>query len=131
MRELELCRGAEIRSIVGTARHCHYLDTPVTGKYKKLRACSGDHSMSELTSGRVLCIKSFSDFQFDPLDGYFGGEVRLAYLYDNGKCTPVTGFSVSGSYADACESFEFSEEKYCDYTYEGPLALKIKDVRVS
>ena len=131
MRELELVRDGELKNIVGGARHCHYLGTPVTGVYKKLRAeCTGT-PLSSLLSGKVLYVRSFSDFQFDPLDGYFGGEVRLGYLYDNGKRTPVTGFCISGNYKDRAEHFEFSSEGCSDYTYEGPLAVRIKDVDVT
>lgn len=131
MRELELCRDGEIKNITGNARHCYYLDTPVTGSYTKIKAVAEGVAQNKLTEGKVLYIKSFSDFQFDPLDGYFGGEVRLAYLYDNGTRIPVTGFSVSGSYNDTCESFEYSEESCSEYTYLGPAAMKIKNVSIS
>lgn len=129
MRDIELVRGGELCSVVGDMRFCSYLGREGTGEYEKLTVSDGTLSAEELFSGKCLHIASFSDFQFDPLDGYFGGEVRLGYLIDGkGKKLPVTGFSISGNYRELSESFEFSKERISDYTYDGPRYMKISGV---
>ena len=53
-------------------------------------------------------IKSFSDFQVDAMDGYFGGEFCLGYLFDGQKETIITGGTVSGNIFEAQKNLEFS-----------------------
>ena len=128
MRELPLVRDGKHTALVGGMRFCSYLGAEPTGEYDKLTADSGNTTLAQMRSGRCLHLVSFSDFQFDPLDGYFGGEVRLGYLVDGESVTPVSGFSVSGSYRGLSDSFEFSAERYTDRTYDGPRYMKIKGV---
>ncbi len=70
-------------------------------------------------------VKSFSDFQVDEMDGYFGGEFRLAYLYEGGEKKILTGGTVSGNIFEAQKNLKFSAEKYGDALYEGPAAVRI------
>lgn len=65
-----------------------------------------------------------SGLQVDLYNDYIGGEVRLAYLTENGKTTPVTGISISGSLSEVLGSFEFSSERVTRATYYGPKYAK-------
>ena len=65
------------------------------------------------------------------MTGHFAGEIRLAYLYDNGSVSLVTGGSVNGSIIDAQHDLVFSEERYDSSAYSGPYAVLLKDVPVS
>jgi len=56
-----------------------------------------------------LYVVSFSDFSMDSLSGYFGGEIRLAYLFDGEKVTPVTGGSVSGNLLELQKDMAFDQ----------------------
>ncbi len=73
----------------------------------------------------------FSDFQMDDFTGHFGGEIRLAYLFDGEKITKVTGGSINGIITKAHTNFVFSEEQYEDSRYAGPLAVRIENVAVA
>ncbi len=128
MRELPLVRDGRLCAVTGGMRFCSYLGCEPAGVYERITVSCGSKSKDELCSGRCIHIVSFSDFQFDPLDGYFGGEVRLAYLIEDGKRTPLTGFSVSGNYRELCGSFEFSKERACSYSYDGPRYMRISGV---
>ena len=128
MTERPLVRGGVLTSLVGSMRFCHYLGVPPTGEYDKLTAASGSLTLAQLREDKCLHLVSFSDFQFDPLDGYFGGEVRLGYLVEGGRVTPVSGFSVSGNYRALSDSFEFSSERCADHTYDGPRYMRISGV---
>ena len=128
MRDISLVRDGKLCSVVGGMRFCSYLGCEGTGDYEKISAESGDISADALFSDKCIHIVSFSDFQFDPLDGYFGGEVRLGYLIEGDRKIPVTGFSISGNYLKLCDSFVFSIERTTDYTYDGPKFMKISGV---
>ena len=67
----------------------------------------------------------------DSLGGYFGGEIRLAYLNDGETITPVTGGSVNGSIMEAQKDFIFSREKQNSTTFEGPKAVLLHQIRVA
>lgn len=129
LRERELLRDGVLRSVVCDMRYSSYLGCEPTGEYIRLRAGSGERSIAEMKAEPHLYIVSFSDFQFDELDGYFGGEVRLGYYFDGHSTRAVTGFSVSGNFRTAA-SVEYSSERYSDYTYDGPAYIKIGGVTV-
>ena len=74
---------------------------------------------------------TFSDFQMDAMSGHFGGEIRLAYLIEDGKVTPVTGGSVNGSILEAQKDLTFSAERYQTARYDGPYAMRLKGVSVA
>ena len=74
---------------------------------------------------------SFSDFQLDSFSGFFGGEIRLAYLFTDGGVKVLTGGSINGNISEAQGDMTFSLERYADSSYEGPLAVKLKGVRVA
>ena len=83
-------------------------------------------------NGLRLWAVAFSDFQMDHMSGHFGGEIRLAYLIEaDGTVTPVTGGSVNGSILEAQRSLVFSQERYLTAAYDGPYAVRLKDVSVA
>ena len=122
-------------SCTGDVRFSHYRSAEPTGHYERIRASVRPHQrvmpLAQLEEELCIHIVSFSDFQFDPYDGYFGGEVRLGYLCRDGHRTPVTGLSVSGYFGENCTSMCYSSERHTDYTYDGPLAVRIGGVTVS
>ena len=128
MHDTPLVRNGMAAGYVGSVRFCSYLGTQPTGEYERLCVELGEKTLAELKLTPHLHVVSFSDFQFDPLDGYFGGEIRLAYLYDGVTVKAVTGLSISSNAAKLKEGFEVSREEYENYNYKGPLAIKIKDV---
>lgn len=65
------------------------------------------------------------------MSGHFGGEIRLAYLVEDGKITPVTGGSVNGNLIEAQQNVVFSQDRYVSAGYEGPYAAKFENVSVA
>lgn len=131
MKDCELIKDGVLKNIHGGLRVSQYLKAAPTGEYSKLVADNGTKSLEELKSGRVLHVVSFSDFNMDSMTGHFAGEIRLAYLYDNGSVSLVTGGSVNGSLIDAQGSMEFSTEHYESSSYSGPYAVLLRDIPVS
>ena len=78
-----------------------------------------------------LWAVAFSDFQMDSFSGHFGGEIRLAYLIENGKITPVTGGSINESLIEAQQNMRFSKERFVSAHYEGPYAVEFGNISVA
>ena len=96
-----------------------------------MSCANGTAAFETLKKGPCLWAVDFSDFQMDEMSGHFGGEIRLAYLIEDGKVTPVTGGSVNGSILEAQKDMVFSTERYLTARYDGPYAVRLKDVSIA
>ena len=131
MADLPLLEGGTLNACHGPNRFCRYLGVKPTGLYRKFSCANGTASFEELKKGPCLWAVTFSDFQMDAMSGHFGGEIRLAYLIEDGKATPVTGGSVNGSILEAQKDLTFSAERYLTARYDGPYAMRLKGVAVA
>ena len=132
MRDRTLLENGVLQGIHGRNRFCRYLGVEPTGDYRKL-SCDNEGAMSFEEMKKVPCLwaVTFSDFQMDIFSGHFGGEIRLAYLIEDGKMTPVTGGSVNGSIIEAQKDIAFSTDRFRCEEYEGPYAIKLKGISVA
>lgn len=137
MKDRTLLDRGEVRLISGGARFAYYLGIEPTGDYDKIEVAPGSLSLAALReeagkeTGRFLEIVSFSDFQMDPISGFFGGEIRLAFLHENGTVTPVTGGSLQGSILKAQQDMYLSQERMQEEGYEGPASILLKSLNVA
>lgn len=131
MEDLPLLRAGELKAIHGNNRFCRYLDIKPTGLYQKLRCLNSGVPFEELKAGPCLWAVTFSDFQMDSMSGHFGGEIRLAYLIEDGRAIPVTGGSINGSLLESQGSLRFCEERYEAAHYTGPYGVRIPNVNVA
>ncbi len=115
----------------GDARHCHYMEVKPTGNLRNMIVESGSKSVAEMETGVNLEVLDFSSFIVDGQTGDFGGEIRLGYLIEDGKKTPVTGGSVSGKIMDLHNHMFLSKERQLVNRFSGPLKVQIYDVNVS
>lgn len=131
MADLPLLHGGRLLAYHGPNRFCRYLEVQPTGSYEKMSCANGSLPFAQLKQGPCLWAVDFSDFQMDAMSGHFGGEIRLAYLIEDGKVTPVTGGSVNGSILEAQKDLAFSTERYLTARYDGPYALRLWGVSVA
>lgn len=132
MIERPLLENGVVKGIYGPTRFCRYLNLEPSGAYWNFRVSNGTLSLEEMKSRRCLIPVAFSDFQMDPMSGRFGGEIRLAYLFDgNGGVQLLTGGSISGSLLEKQDRLIFSTERYADSHYDGPAAVLIPGVSVA
>lgn len=131
MADLPLLEGGTLNAYHGPNRFCRYLGVKPTGVYEKFSCANGTAPFEALKQGPVLWAVTFSDFQMDAMSGHFGGEIRLAYLIEDGRAAPVTGGSVNGSILDAQRDLTFSSERYVTARYDGPYALRLKGVSIA
>lgn len=132
MADLSLLENGTLRAYHGPNRFCRYLGVKPTGYYRKLVCGNGTLPFEGLKKAPCLWAVAFSDFQMDYMSGHFGGEIRLAYLIgEDGSVTPVTGGSVNGSILEAQKDLTFAQERYLTAQYDGPYAVRLKDVSVA
>ena len=132
MRDRKLLEDGVLQSFHGRNRFCRYLNAEPTGNYRKF-SCDNPGTMTfdEMKQRPCLWAVTFSGFDMDPFSGHFAGEIRLAYLCENGRLTPVTGGSVNGSILDAQKEIVFSKDRYAEIGYDGPYAMLLKNVAVA
>lgn len=131
MKELSCIKDGVFQNIHSGCRFAHYLNVAPTGDYRKIEVAPGELSFEDMKKQKGLYVVNFSDFQMDSMGGYFGGEIRLAYLNDGEKITPVTGGSINGSIIEAQKSFKFSKETQNTSRFVGPKAILLKNVSVA
>lgn len=128
----DLLVDGELKLIHGSTRFCRYAGVEPTGDYETVCCSNGSVAIAEMRSTGVLEPVSFSDFQMDPMDGHFKGEIRLALLHRaDGTVERLTGGSVNGSLPELQHDLTFSKERYDDLRYEGPLGVLIHGVAVA
>lgn len=132
MKDMSLIREGKLENIHGSTQFCRYLGVAPTGTYSKLRCeNAGTESFADMKKKPCLWAVTFSDFQMDAMSGHFGGEIRLAYLIDGEKAVPVTGGSINGSILESQADLAFSTDRFTASNYEGPYAVKMKDISVA
>ncbi len=132
MKDLPLLENGVMRAVHGPNRFCRYLGVEPTGDYHKF-AClnAGTATFAEMKERPCLWAVTFSGFEMDSFSGHFGGEIRLAYLIENGRATPVTGGSINGNIFEAQRDIVFSKERYSSLSYEGPYAMLLRNIPVA
>ena len=131
MKDRELVRDGRLMLIHGGNRFAYYMNLEPTGLYRGYKAVEGKVSLEEMRQTPYLEVVNFSDFQMDSLSGHFGGEIRLAFLYDGEKRIPVTGGSINGSILEAQKNLVFSREMQVEEMFEGPLAVCMEGILVA
>lgn len=131
MRDRVLVRDGKLQLIHGATRFAYYLGIEPTGMYRTVTAPAGSVTLEQMRQAPHLEVVNFSDFQMDNLSGHFGGEIRLAFLYDGERRVPVTGGSVNGNILEAQKHFIFSRETQTESRFEGPVAVCMEKVSVA
>lgn len=132
MQDLKVVGDGKLAAMHGSTPFCRYLGIAPTGAYEKVRCENkGSVSFADMKKKPCLWAVAFSDFQMDSFSGHFGGEIRLAYLIDGDKVTPVTGGSINGNLIEAQQNVRFSKERFTSANYEGPYAVEFENIPVA
>lgn len=131
LTERNILKDGMVLDLVGATRFCRYMGIEPKGHYGKIRVENGSMPVEDMKKKPYLMPVAFSDFQMDAMSGRFGGEIRLAYLFDGETVRIVTGGSVNGSLLEKQENLLFSQETYSSSEYTGPYAMLIPGVSVA
>lgn len=91
----------------------------------------GSKSLAKMESQPYLKVVQFSSFMVNPITGDFGGEFRLAYLYDGEKVTPVTSGSITANMHSALNNCYLSTETVQLDNCIVPKAIELFDINVA
>lgn len=131
MKDRSVIADGKVETLHGGARMSYYLGIEPTGDYSAYSCENGSVSFEEMKKEPYLYAVTFSDFQMDTMSGHFGGEIRLAYLFDGERVRIVTGGSVNGSINACSGGMKFTTERYDSKNYSGPFAVMLPGVRVA
>lgn len=118
--DVKIFDGGKVISLYGGNKFAQYLGEKITGNLPCIKMECGSMSEKELKTFPYLECVSMSGIQVDLANDYIGGEVRLAYLHDGDKVTPLTGITISGSLRGALKALRLSDESELCENYWGP-----------
>ncbi|MBQ8264794.1 MAG: hypothetical protein IJY96_08490 [Oscillospiraceae bacterium] len=104
----------------GSNRFGQYIGEKPSGILPCMEVGCGSLSSGELDAAPWLELISMSGLQAELFSDYIGGEVRLAYLHEGEKITPLTGLSVSGKISEVLAGIRFSDKAVLSGGYFGP-----------
>lgn len=130
-QECELLDEGVLKTYHGGLRFSRYLGIEPTGYFGCIKVAPGSMSVEDMKKEPYLWVVNFSDFMLDDFTGHFGGEIRLAFLFDGEKVTPVTGGSINGSIIDSQTNMHFSKEIQKSANFVGPYAMCFEDISVA
>ncbi len=131
IRDTVLLRAGVPERYVGSRMFSCYLGLEDSFIPTNIAVSGGTRSEAELRQGRYLEAVDFSDFQVDSVTGDIFGEIRLGYWHEDGKCTPVTGGSVSGSMRDFVRTLTASRESAQYNNWRIPALTRLSGVTLA
>ena len=131
VRDLTLIDHGKAVSYMGGRQFTQYLGLESSFIPSNIEVTGGTESEADLRTGDFLEVVEFSDFQVDSITGDIAGEIRLAYLHQGGKVTPVCGGSVSGSFPEISKTMRFSKESRQYNTMLIPSVTRLQGVTVT
>jgi len=131
IRDLVLIDHGKAVSYHGRRQFSQYMKLDSSFEVYNFTVSGGKESEAEIRTGDYLEVMDFSDFSVDEITGDIAGEIRLAYLHQDGKVIPVSGGSVSGSMADLVRTMRFSKETRQYNNHLIPSVTRLKDVTIT
>ncbi len=126
-----LINAGVVQSLCGSRQFCTYIGYDSPMHISNFAAAGGSYSDEEIRSGSYLETVIFSGFSINPMDGTFGGEIRLAYWHHDGIITPVTGGSISGNLKTCLKNWKMSKDTAIYDYAEIPHYTRLKDVSIA
>ena len=131
IRDLTLIDGGKAAAYWGRRQFSQYMKLDSSFDVHNFAVTGGTESEEELRTGDYLEVVEFSDFQVDGITGDIAGEIRLAYLHQGGKVTPVSGGSVSGSMPELVKTMRFSKESRQYNCHLIPSVTRLQGVTIT
>ncbi len=130
LKPVDIIEDGVLKRYWGDLRYSYYTGMEPTGNMKNIVVRPGSKSVDEMKKEPYLELVSFSDFQMDPMTGFFGGEVRLGLYFDGKDTIPVTGGSILGNIKALHGNMYLSKELQYENNFVGPKAIEMFGVNV-
>ena len=131
IRDLTLIDGGKAAAYWGRRQFSQYMKLDSSFDVYNFAVSGGTESEEDLRTGDYLEVVEFSDLQVDDITGDIAGEIRLAYLHQGGKVTPVSGGSVSGSMPELAKTMRFSKESRQYNCHLIPAVTRLQGVTIT
>jgi predicted Zn-dependent protease len=109
------------KSLHGNQRYTQYLGVPATGHLGAIEVVGATEP--GLIEDGTLEIVGFSSFVPNALSGDFSAEIRLGYLYKNGKRIPIRGAMFTGNLFAMLDTMRMDGELHLA-RYKGPAVVR-------
>ena len=131
LKDTCIIRDGKVADYFGSNRFGQYLgiEEP-SGSLPCMEMGKGTLTEKELEDDRYLELVSLSGLQVELYSDYIGGEIRLAYLHENGRVTPVTGITMSGKLNEVLDHLRFSSKTGVSGSFKGPEKMLLKNMHV-
>lgn len=130
LKPVDIVENGILKRYWGGVRYSYYTGMEPTGNIRNVMVKPGSKSIDDMKKEPYLEILSFSNFQMDPMMGFFGGEVRLGIYFDGKEVISVTGGSISGNIKEIQGNMYLSKELQCENSFVGPKAIEMFDAIV-
>ena len=131
IRDEVLIEDGVVKNYTGSRMFADYIGMKDSFIISNFSAEGGTCTEEEIRCGTYLEAVDFSDFQVDPLTGDIFGEIRLAYLHENGKVTPVSGGSLSGNMKDLRKTMRMTKETMIETDARIPVLTRLENVTLT
>lgn len=118
-------------AFTGSRQFSQYLGLENSYIPGNLEVTGGTANAESLREGTCLEVMEFSDFQVDAMTGDIAGEIRLAYLHENGNHIPVSGGSISGNMRDFLGTMRMSRESAQYNSLRIPAVTRLQGVNIA
>jgi len=130
IRSQRIIENGLLKNYWGDIRYSHYLGVEPTGSAENFKVFPGKASVEALRNQPHLEVSHFSAVDADMTTGDFGGEIRLGWVADGNKRTPVSGGSVTGNIREIT-SIKLSNEVHLEGDYFGPRSILIEGFSIA
>ncbi|WP_035779856.1 metallopeptidase TldD-related protein [Butyrivibrio sp. MC2013] len=131
IKDTDLMKDMKPVAFWGGTKYSSYLGEKDAFMVTNSEFTGGSCSEEEIRRDNYLEVMEFSDFQVDSMTGDIFGEIRLAYLYENGKRRILTGGSVSGSMLSFMKTMKMSKDSMQYNNMLIPKLTRLKDVTIN
>ena len=120
-----------VKKYHGSDRFGQYLGVArPSGVMDCIEVAPGTLTPEQLEKENYIECASLSGLQVEIFSDYIGGEIRLAYLHENGTVRPVTGITFSARLSEVLKEAGLSSETVTEGSYEGPSFMLLKKVAI-
>ncbi len=132
-RRVEIVKDGVLTQPWATQQFADYLGIPATGGFGNWEIPAGPTRLEQLLNSgeRVLFVRNFSWLTPEAGRGNFGSEIRIGYLHEKGRRTPIKGGTVSGNVFKALGTAKYASETVFRGDYMGPTAVRFEGLTVA
>lgn len=131
LEQRELIVQGEVKDYLIDGKYASLLSKQRTSALSNIVVGTGKMPLSEMRGDGVIELLRFSAFSPNRITGAFSAEIRLGFLYKNGKKIPLRGGAVSGNAREAFSRVYFSAEEETRGSYRGPLGILFENLTIA